>query len=75
MKREEHGRRHLTKEQLSQVLASKDAAAEKHIPDSAKRQMAHRPYQKKGENHAKTDIYDNSGGIQDKRQKKAEEKI
>ena len=46
MRREESGRRHLTKEQLRQVLASKDAAAEKHIPDSAKRQMAHRPYQK-----------------------------
>ena len=45
----EHGRRHLTKEQLRQVLASKDAAAEKHIPDSARRQMAHRPYQQKGE--------------------------
>lgn len=42
----EHGRKHLTKEQLRQVLASKDAAAEKHIPDSARRQMAHRPYQK-----------------------------
>lgn len=46
MQRTEHGRRHLTKEQLRQVLASKDAAAEKHIPDSARRQMAHRPYQK-----------------------------
>lgn len=49
MRREENGRRHLTKEQLRQVLASKDAAAEKHIPDSARRQMAHRPYRKKGE--------------------------
>lgn len=46
MKREEHGRRHLTKEQLRQVLARKDAVAEKNIPDSARRQMAHRPYQK-----------------------------
>lgn len=46
MQRTENGRRHLTKEQLRQVLASKDAAAEKHIPDSARRQMAHRPYQK-----------------------------
>ena len=54
MKREEHGRKHLTKEQLRQVLASKDAAAEKHIPDSARRQMAHRPYQK-GEGHGRND--------------------
>ena len=53
MKREEHGRKHLTKEQLRQVLASKDAAAEKHIPDSARRQMAHRPYQQKGEAHGR----------------------
>ena len=74
MRREEHGRRHLTKEQLRQVLANKDASAEKHIPDSAKRQMAHRPYQKRGENHAKTDIYDNSGGIQDKKIGKQEER-
>ena len=70
----EHGRRHLTKEQLRQVLARKDAAAEKHIPDSAKRQMAHRPYQKRGENHERTDIYDNSGGIQDKKIGKQEER-
>ena len=74
MQRTEHGRRHLTKEQLRQVMASKDAAAEKHIPDSARRQMAHRPYQKRGENYAKTDIYDNSGGIQDKKIGKQEER-
>lgn len=49
----EHGRKHLTKEQLRQVMASKDAAAEKHIPDSARRQMAHRPYQKRGEAHGR----------------------
>ena len=48
MRREESGRRHLTKEQLRQVLASKDAAAEKHIPESARRQMTHRPYRKRG---------------------------
>lgn len=42
----EHGRKHLTKEQMRQVLARKDAVAEKNIPDSARRQMAHRPYQK-----------------------------
>ena len=42
----ENGRKHMTKAQLRQLLASKDAAAEKHIPDSARRQMAHRPYQK-----------------------------
>ena len=53
MRREENGRRHLTKEQLRQVLASKDAAAEKHIPDSARRQMVHRPYQQKGEAHGR----------------------
>lgn len=46
MRREENGRRHLTREQLRIMLAGKDAAAEKHIPDSARRQMAHRPYQK-----------------------------
>lgn len=46
MQRTERGRRHLTKEQLRQVLARKDAAAGKHIPESARRQMAHRPYQK-----------------------------
>lgn len=46
MRREESGRRHLTQEQLRIMLAGKDAAAEKHIPDSARRQMAHR---KKGE--------------------------
>lgn len=46
MRREENGRRHLTKAQLRALLASKDAVAEKHIPDSARRQMAHRPYQK-----------------------------
>ena len=45
----EHGRKHLTKEQMRQVLARKDAVAEKNIPDSARRQMAHRPYRKKGE--------------------------
>lgn len=49
MRREENGSRHLTKEQLRQALASKDAAAEKYIPDSARRQMAHRPYQDKGQ--------------------------
>lgn len=49
MRREENGRRHLTQEQLRIMLAGKDAAAEKHIPDSARRQMAHRPYRKKGE--------------------------
>lgn len=48
----EHGRRHLTKEQLRQVMARKDAAAGKHIPESARRQMAHRPYQK-GEGHGR----------------------
>lgn len=48
MKREEHGRKHMTKEQLRSVLAGIDAAAEKDIPDSARRQMAHRPYQKRG---------------------------
>lgn len=48
----EHGRKHLTKEQLRQVLASKDAAAGKRIPESARRQMAHRPYQK-GEGHGR----------------------
>ena len=48
MRREENGRRHLTQEQLRIMLAGKDAAAEKHIPDSARRQMAHRPYQKRG---------------------------
>lgn len=53
MRREENGRRHLTKEQLRQMLASKDAVAEKHIPDSARRQMAHRPYQQKGEAHGR----------------------
>lgn len=53
MRREENGRRHLTKEQLRQALASIDAAAEKHIPDSARRQMAHRPYQQKGEAHGR----------------------
>ena len=46
MRREENGRRHLTKEQLRIMLAGKDAAAEKDIPESAKGQMAHRPYQK-----------------------------
>lgn len=51
MRREENGRRHLTQEQLRIMLAGKDAAAEKHIPDSARRQMAHRPYQQKGEAH------------------------
>lgn len=53
MRREENGRRHLTKEQLRQVLARKDAAAGKHIPESARRQMAHRPYQQKGEAHGR----------------------
>lgn len=46
MRREENGRRHLTQEQLRIMLAGKDAAAEKDIPDSARRQMTHRPYQK-----------------------------
>ena len=49
----EHGRKHLTKEQMRQVLARKDAVAEKNIPDSARRQMAHRPYQQKGEAHGR----------------------
>lgn len=56
MRREENGRRHLTQEQLRIMLAGKDAAAEKHIPDSARRQMAHRPYrpyQQKGEAHGR----------------------
>lgn len=53
MRREENGRRHLTKEQLRIMLAGKDAAAEKDIPDSARRQMAHRPYRKKGEAHGR----------------------
>lgn len=48
MRREENGRRHLTKEQLRIMLAGKDAAAEKDIPDSARRQMTHRPYRKRG---------------------------
>jgi len=34
MRREENGRRHLTKEQLRIMLAGKDAAAGKHIPES-----------------------------------------
>lgn len=46
MRREENGRKHMTKEQLRIMLAGKDAAAEKDIPDSARRQMTHRPYQK-----------------------------
>lgn len=49
MRREENGRKHMTKEQLRIMLAGKDAAAEKDIPDSARRQMAHRPYWKKEE--------------------------
>ena len=49
MMRETNGRRHLTQEQLRIMLAGKDAVAEKHIPGSARRQMAHRPYRKKGE--------------------------
>lgn len=62
MKREEHGRKHMTKEQLRSVLAGIDAAAEKDIPDSARRQMEHRPYQKRG---ADTDGNDKreAGGV------------
>lgn len=52
MRREERGHRHLTKEQIRQVLARKDAVTKKHIPDSARWQMAHRPYQK-GEAHGR----------------------
>lgn len=44
----ENGRRHLTKEQLRALLVRKDGAAQKHIPESARWQMAHRPYQKRG---------------------------
>lgn len=44
----ENGRRHLTKEQLRALLVRKDGAAQKHIPESARWQMVHRPYQKRG---------------------------
>lgn len=53
MIRETNGRKHMTKEQMRQVLARKDAVAEKNIPDSARRQMEHRPYQQKGEAHGR----------------------
>lgn len=53
MIRETNGRKHMTKEQMRQVLARKDAVAEKNIPDSARRQMAHRPYKQKGEAHGR----------------------
>ncbi len=44
----ENGRRHLTKEQLRALLVRKDGAAQKHIPESARWQMEHRPYQERG---------------------------
>lgn len=49
----ENGRKHMTKEQLRQLLARVDAAAERDIPGSARRQMAHRPYQKGEHNGSK----------------------
>lgn len=58
----ENGRRHLTKEQLRALLVRKDGAAQKHIPESARWQMEHRPYQKRG---ADTDGNDKreAGGV------------
>lgn len=47
MIREEHGRKHITKEQLKIMLHGKDAVGEKNIPDCARKQMAHKPYQTK----------------------------
>lgn len=60
--RMENGRRHLTKEQLRALLFRKDGAATKHIPESARWQMEHRPYQKGG---ADTDGNDKreAGGV------------
>lgn len=60
--RMENGRRHLTKEQLRELLFRKDGAATKHIPESARWQMEHRPYQKRG---ADTDGNDKreAGGV------------
>lgn len=46
MKRE-HGNKSMTKKQLRQMLISRNAKLEKHIPDSARWQMAHRPYLRK----------------------------
>ena len=58
----ENGRKHLTKEQLRALLFRKDGAATKHIPESARWQMEHRPYQKRG---ADTDGNDKreAGGV------------
>ena len=47
MIREEHGRKNITKEQLKIMLHGKDAVGEKNIPDCARKQMAHKPYQTK----------------------------
>ena len=70
MRREENGRRHLTKEQLRIMLAGKDAAAEKDIPDSARRQMAHRPYRKKGGGDA-----DGTGKGREREKERVSEKL
>lgn len=46
----ENGRKHLTKEQLRALLVRKDGAAQKHIPESARWQMAHKAYERRTEN-------------------------
>ena len=55
-------RKHRTKTQCQISKAKVDAAATKNIPDSARWQMEHRPYQKRG---ADTDGNDKreAGGV------------
>lgn len=74
MKREEHGRKHMTKEQLRSVLAGIDAAAEKDIPDSARRQMEHRPYQERGGKDNVDGRNSKAAGTVEKRRPEAVEK-
>ena len=72
--RMENGRRHLTKEQLRALLVRKDGAATKHIPESARWQMEHRPYQERGGKDNVDGRSSKAAGTVEKRRPEAVEK-
>lgn len=69
-----NGRRHLTKEQLRALLVRKDGAAQKHIPESARWQMEHRPYQR-GEDNADKRERRATDSLESRRQETTDEEI
>ena len=72
--RMENGRRHLTKEQLRALLFRKDGAATKHIPESTRWQMEHRPYQERGGKDNVDGRNSKAAGTVEKRRPEAVEK-